>query len=389
VDKVESNLWVNGKNRNLMAFGPEHSDGWEFVGKVRVARSRPIVPQTAADISVDTVEITWSDFTHGIKDVALADDVGNRGRENERHSTSTSDSSCFEASSILYPASPLPARAKINRYLKEFVLDREMADAMLYAGPYKSILQHAVAEGICDAITMSELPVGQTPPDTASCNWESAGHRLMKSDTVFVFVTHSLGSLMLYNVFINLKGLNQYGDNVFDTELARDKAAAVTISALSQQTPVVYMMANQISMLGLASNAALANLLAGGTVIENIKWARRTLGEDSYSGGSDTTAMDRAPCGKDGVARPKFVAFIDVNDLLSWPVAETMDCRTFEFINIYVHNARWHWVLEWPSTAHAGYFDNDYVGQVMACGLSKGRIPEECSGGDFRRREHP
>jgi hypothetical protein len=103
--------------------------------------------------------------------------------------------------------SQVPSRFTVNRKVKEDTFDTSLSDAILYAGPFNHILQHAVADGICDAITMSgsDAPLRDTGSNR---DWSRAKEVIERRDTVYFFITHSLGSRMLYNVLINLNGQN-------------------------------------------------------------------------------------------------------------------------------------------------------------------------------------
>jgi hypothetical protein len=408
-DRVETEIYVDGKNPRKLTYGNTNSHSVDL-GKLVVIR-RNWRPSAADGASVDAVEITWSDLTTHIKDAQLIYDFTELGRSkhlatseagmteptgksvtSKRESSEQKhklDTGCSWASPEVTEPSTMPPRVKINRTIKEEVFDRSLADAILYAGPFNEILQHAVAEGLCLAIEMTGSPAGQ-PMTREPCDWEHAATVLATRDTTYVVVTHSLGSRMLYNVLINLNGQNWYGDSPFEIGRdSRDTAASKVIKVFTCQMPAVYMMANQFSLLGLASAGTVANIIADSPINQRISDVRAFLPGLSGSDASPSAKATITPiaCGENGArdsvpqgSKPAFVAFTDPNDLLSWPIRRDMDISNFNFFNVYVSNKNWRWfgLYEDAATAHSGYFDNDEVARLIACGVQDGRIPETC-----------
>jgi hypothetical protein len=54
--------------------------------------------------------------------------------------------------------------------------------------------------------------------------------------------------------------------------------------------------------------------------------------------------------------------------------------KVFDFFNVFVDNSTWHWLglYEDAATAHTGYFDNAYVGEIIACGVNGGSVGHAC-----------
>jgi hypothetical protein len=87
------------------------------------------------------------------------------------------------------------------------------------------------------------------------------------------------------------------------------------------------------------------------------------------------------------VAPLHIVSFNDTDDLLTWHIPPQYendgtspdDCRpAIAIADVFVQNAtRWLGLVEWPATAHSGYFKNDDVLKVIRCG-GKGK-PSECT----------
>jgi hypothetical protein len=194
--------------------------------------------------------------------------------------------------------------------------------------------------------------------------------------------------------------IDWYGDSAFDVDKG-DRQAAETIKVFTCQLPAIYMMANQFSLLGLASAGTVANII--GTDPKNVnKDAVRAFlpefaGADASNGGRPASiscgqsSQDKAAepplksaQAHDAVAwpaKPTFVAFTDSNDLLSWPIRSDMDQGNFAFFNVYVDNKLWHWfgLFEDPGDAHSGYFRNKQVGALMECGVDNSEISKSCA----------
>jgi hypothetical protein len=125
-------------------------------------------------------------------------------------------------------------------------------------------------------------------------------------------------------------------------------------------TQAIYMMANQISLLGLASNQPFA-LLQGASYPQS--------------------PPIQIKCGTEGEKspyNPVILAFNDTNDILSWRIPAD-EPRRFRYVNVEVQNKHWRWfgLYEDAGAAHSGYFVNfDQVWAAVACGINaQGKIP--------------
>jgi hypothetical protein len=334
-------------------------------------------------IPVYGVEITWSELTWRLKTKNLNYDFTQAGAQAYARELSQAGMDCFkpfpeDAAQTREAAAP-PARATINRKIKEDLLDRALSDAMLYSGAFKEVLQRAVAKGLCDAILMTSTPARPTASNASEC-WVSAQTALADSEqnTLYLFVTHSLGSRMLYDVLRNLGGINQYYDNPFTN--ASDSSAAKGVKQLVCQTGAIYMMANQLPLLGLAAGGTLRDAIADDPLTESQQAPANLMQNEPVRPASATTRLE-CPRSPSRPPKPLFVAFMDTNDLLSWGIRPGMDHSSFDFLTVYVNNTRWHWLglYEDGAVAHSGYFKNPTVGQLIACGSDKGQM-QPCAG---------
>lgn len=343
----------------------------------------------AREFALEAIEITWSHTTQWAKSNYLGYDS-----PSVTPAPGAPSSKCVEAPDIVVQSiKPPPHRLLLDRIIKEQVFDRNLSDAILYAGSYGALIERGVAEALCHAFTAS-------PPDTR-CTWPSADIAANDPHTYF-FITHSLGSRIIYDTILNLVGYDTPArPNPFSE--SEWKAAEPFVSRMLANTPAFYMMANQLSLLGLAnlpvdarSDEVVRPLVFAGTVPEGGRAVPLRYSTDVGARGSR-----KQPCSgllaaigevrlrasrahgiedKDAPAL-QLVAFNDTNDLLTWHIPHwyanggpnEKDCRPkVELVNIFVQNAA-HWlIIEPPLDAHVNYFKREDVWKVMTCGASNG-----------------
>lgn len=337
-------------------------------------------------LHIDAVEITWSPLTQWLKTTQLYYDSSSAFAASSRPS-------CLESPDpkVVPDIKHPPQRLLLDQLIKEQLFDRNLADAIIYAGRYAPVLERGVAEALCHAIT--------NQPPNARCRWpdpSTDAHR-------YVFVTHSLGSRILYDTLINLldydpfgKG-NPFAKGDFEPDDTYLKAAAPFVAQMVARTPAIYMMANQLSLMGLADTPAKARSSEGPKPYFVIP----PLAEIARVGPRPLAALDASTCRsapnvlgrvRDAQLGPlaaeapalQFVAFNDTNDLLTWHIPRWYsnegedECRpNVRFSNVFVQNAT-HWlVLEGPLSAHQNYFTRSAVWRVMLCGAS-GEVVGDC-----------
>lgn len=201
-----------------------------------------------------------------------------------------------------------PASAPINRGIKAAILDWGFADALLALGPIKLYLLRGIQELIED--TYSDAARG------------SQGKKLE-----FIFITHSLGS---YLTFFALD-VNEQNDG-------KPHPWKDSINQLMCHTSHAYFMANQIRLLELANLDREVN----GNVINHLK----------------TWAEQRALCHE---SPPKFDAFNDPSDWLTWQVPEAGEVHVLNHPVVNSPHWPWLWLFEYPPAAHLNYDKNKHV----------------------------
>ena len=342
-----------------------------------------------APVDVEAVEITWSHTTQWLKSNYLGYDSASVTPRAGDAATG-----CVDAENKAVPLTKRPpGRLPLDRLIKEQVFDRNLADAIIYSGRYGVVVERAFAEGLCRALV--ETPV------TQACAWQAVDGAA-EATWRTIFVTHSLGSRIVYDGLLDLAGAESPGRrNTFHpSEWMKSRRP---VEQLIADTPAVLMMANQLSLLGLANAPPLSRadeepkpLLVGpgldvsmAAVPEPL--ARQVASERLAAHGCPTAMAAfaqlraQAVVAKKGLAARdaltlRVIAFNDTNDLLTWHIPswyakgdETCPAP-MALTNVFVRNAFPWLIAESPLPAHNGYFRNDDVWQAIACGAEKGEL---------------
>lgn len=246
-------------------------------------------------------------------------------------------------------------RRPVNRDLKDRVVTYGFSDAAMYIGPAGELIRSAGAAAICIAIRdaagggFSEL--GQFEQDQFEQNL-----RVIASDDAcavptehvapFAFVSESLGSRVIFDVLRD----------------ARRPGPDTPLTALLSQRPEVFMLANQIPLIGLGR-----------------------LDNDGVGVARDASFAPAA----------KLVAISEVNDLLTFelvPYVQGLARRSdqvlhrqtpaspgelvaefgFEVVDVRVEFAGSFYGFVFPfadpDQAHAGHVEQHFVMRLMICG---------------------
>jgi hypothetical protein len=361
-------------------------------------------------VKVEAIEITWAPLTRWIKTNAL-------GYDAPKVFKSTPPITPPSGTFALGETTNAPPRLWANEFLKELD-DRTLADAVLYAGTYGPVMERGVAEALCQAVT------GRYDQQTR-CLWPS-GDDARKDVAPYIFVTHSLGSSIVSDMFQNLTGypsstnVNARGNAFKDDEINQAKFA---VSNILVNTRAIYMMANQLSFMRLAVLPETALPLIDTTNQDPVEadpvskrlqektWEGMACPRDKLEGKLSARVDITKPSGGIralGHARDlaetcvrgtigeagtlNIIAFSDTNDFLTWAIptwsanAPTAGTRSsaskyqpnMKVVNVFGQNSV-HWgFFEWPPFAHYDYFINPGVWDVMACGAEDGKILTPC-----------
>jgi hypothetical protein len=317
-------------------------------------------------------EFTWSGLTRWVKNKQLG----------------------FDLTSPISPAQPCVDPVKelnteqhrvwINRLLKEGLMDRNLSDAVIYMGSYGTKINRVMADVFCRVLT--DAP-GHDSLNAGACDWSDAVTKAAKatSDRTIVVVSHSLGSRIVYDTLLEMRGgTPPRGSSSFDKDqLPNAHQRKVVADEIVQQNSVAYMMANQIPLIGLAylnpkyqpCDVPSAPLTTDAVHhSKKIDACKRV--EDAQIEGvtlkNPVCVQFSIICAHNGTPMD-VVAFSDSNDLLTWKVPKSYaeENTQLNFTNVYVHNSfAYLWLFEYPGTAHTNYFVNPIVRKVILCGAS-------------------
>jgi len=340
---------------------------------------RPNLPGLPTDI----VEITWSQLTQWLKTNRLGFDV-----TTPTPAVGSIEDDCPYTTSAVYK--PPPSREKVNRLLKEGILDRNLTDAVIYSGRYGRIIRRGVADALCLA------PGGTQVPGGVLCHWPSP----LDENVRVIFVTHSLGSRIVYDTLFGLTGQPLYkGESTFgEDDTAEGK---LFLNRLLADTSAVYMMANQLPLVGLAfeDGSSTSDDAPKPTLTQDLQLGSELRANAS----SESAAVATLSATKSlvGIAQIRsralaefgqapeslhVVAFSDTNDLLTWGVPKWYDSSAggapfdLQITNVYVQTSFHFPFIEWPTWAHRQYFDKKSVWRVIWCGTDAPGHVARCPG---------
>lgn len=232
-------------------------------------------------------------------------------------------------------------RAWLNGALKKNLVNDCLSDPMIYAGAAGEVLKAQIEQRICEAFSLGYDSAGRTCTDD--------GNPSPLPPTSFI-VTESLGSKLVMDAVVRL---------------VDGAAARSPLREAIAQVPQIFMLANQLPLLGLAdpqsSKKAMRESTGKGSAtqdeelsefIEAIRKSRTTRSE------SASLDADRAFT---------IVAFTDPNDLLSYRFRPREDANV---INVIASNAGTllGFIAAMPTTAHQGYSANSRVMRLVLCG---------------------
>lgn len=205
-------------------------------------------------------------------------------------------------------------RARFNRGLKSHLVNDRIADPIIYLGPLGEAIRNSVEYTVCRA--------SQGTPTSAGCaNW--------RSGQASVIVTESLGSEIVFSVL--------------------SEQAAVS-RELFEKTPQVFMLANQLPLLGLA----------------------RAPGE-----GIEPLELLSSPSRESEGVRRQVVAISDPSDLLSYPIPESISQDGTVFINVlrpFGRRLLLGQVVD-PLGAHTRAKEDERIAKMIACGFPTACVP--------------
>lgn len=288
------------------------------LGQLRVARST----DTAMTRDMLLYELTWSAIN-----------------------TPAKESIAFDSSEIYSSR-----RASINQSIRAFVNDIA-PDPIAYAGNKGKLIQEAVSQSICWALSRSwgDLPAVQEPQ---ACDFDEQFGSRAAIDSLAI-VTHSLGSRASIDALqrtVRLAQSPEYRDN--------PQVAAVRTD-LSERTIPVFMLSNQLPLLEAGQEprevtGEAARFCEAGAPGEGERFFKST----------------------------QIIAFNDPNDIMSYPVPEAwaeeyLDSRLCAAVtNVTINVVPVRSVLGFgeiadPLAAHSNYDADERVAALIAYGAGQ------------------
>jgi hypothetical protein len=232
-------------------------------------------------------------------------------------------------------------RVPVNGYIKRHIVSDGLGDAVLYVGTYQIVMRNGLVMALC-AFLDGRFEQGQC---TAA-----------PTRTPIGFISHSLGSMMLFDAI----------------EQLRDQGAAAAMEAALAQTRLFFMFANQLPLLELstvrpASAAAPmpAAAAVGGRLDRFLRDAARSRAPSGAVAPSATPAAKAA-------STLHVVAFTDPSDLLSYRLQDTDVHPGVVLSNVtYPVATRWLGLFADPVQAHGGYESDPVVIDLVTCGSGR------------------
>ena len=233
----------------------------------------------------------------------------------------------------------------MNGELKTQLVNDCLSDAVVYAGRNGDLIRAAMKLAVCHEL-------GGTTVAGQPCDLTNAG-----PERPIAVITESLGSKVLFDAA-----------RAVYYDVGPDPDARKAMDRRFASVMAIYLMANQIPLLDIASPMASASSpMASASSL------------DMVVGMMHAGRMAMAPERVATMAVPTVVAFSDPNDLLSYrllPLA--VDVARARLINVITSNAAtWFGFLERPDMAHCGYTLNRTVIGLIAQGHKVGEpLPE-------------
>ena len=249
------------------------------------------------------------------------------------------------------PATSFPyRRAMVNGALKTKLINDCLSDAVIYGGAHGDPIRAAMKLAVCREL-------GGTPVAGKPCDFSAAD-----LDRPIAVVTESLGSKMLFDAA-----------RAIYEEASQRSGAHTAMSQRFAAVQMIYLMANQIPLLDIASpmpqfegegqNADMPHASSLGDMVGAMHQSRMTMVQEH----------------PEAMVTPTVVAFTDPNDLLNYRLLPSvLDISRARLINVIVSNeATWFGILERPDTAHCGYTWNAMVIGLIARGHEVGEpVPQ-------------
>ncbi len=237
-------------------------------------------------------------------------------------------------------------RLPLNQAMKEHLIDKSLSDAILYAGPFRAQMQYSVQQALClmmrehrvqdNVCMLAESFLGET-------NFEQ-----------IMVIAQGLGSTM---VFQTIEALDQQAHALTDKRLTGQFARAA--ARFAADTATVFMLANQCPLLSLGDVSVPASPPIHSSIESFIR-----LRDQQRRKNHIPEAV-------------QIVVFSDPNDVLTYPIPESMiddlpeelrDQVLFSNVLLTIADVWFFGTLADPIKAHTGYTHSPAVMRLIGCG---------------------
>lgn len=257
---------------------------------------------------------------------------------------------------------PVPGerRAPLNARIKSRIINDGFSDAVLYAGSFGEVMRDGMRNAVC-LMALDRQGLTPEPTRSACAQLGGAGDATALAQTHVALLTSSLGGRILFDAL---------GEAQRDPAPDAVRRLAATLTTAS---PVIYMSANQLPLLGLSQ-------------LDVARWTPQP------APGSSANFLSRflsaATTRADGPRAPnRIVAFFDPNDLLGYRAgAHLPSPLAANIIEVEQHYARPGRLLADPVKAHDQSFSNALSRRFIMCGATRTAkglsVREPCAGSD-------
>lgn len=291
---------------------------------------------------VRTHALVWSGLTKPLKDRLCYDRAKNRA-------------SC--ETPPVSDAKPYPHyRDLVNRMAKETLVDDCFSDAVIYLRESRAAIQARIQEALASSrgnLNVASAAAGINPFRASQANTDGV-----------VVLSSSLGSKLVF-------------DAIHQMSLSKEADKQAAGAQLWSRMRGVFMAANQIPLLSLADEDALAPRGLAPAPLREGQYVPDPLA--ALLGAPEPWNLH----GKSGRPPLPIVAFSDPNDVLSFStrpyLAQLPPNERYQAVDVLVRNAWSFGLFANPWTAHTGYLDNPKVLKLLFHGINAG--PEALKSG--------
>jgi len=255
--------------------------------------------------------LVWSPLTAALKQQLAYDDTGKPG-----DCSAAGQGECK------------PARARLNGYVKDHLLNDCLSDAVIYEGASHDAIRDAMVESLARII-----------------------ERNPNADRSLAVVAESLGSKILFDAMSAMLESRQPRTRELGQQAAR-------------RLGLLFMAGNQLPILGLAEQDPERR--PGGRRAD----ARGAVAQDALQRFLELRRRQSGIPRAESIERLGVIALTDPNDLLSYRLLPgRYAAPDVAVADVLVSNARtWLGLIEDPVAAHLDYLANPEVGDLIACG---------------------